>query len=107
LPAGTPLRLTVTMPELSLVVAVPRVAFDTSALHMVAPGPVPTVTFGGAVIVGGVRSIRTMTTFGVSWLPALSSAKNLTVVTPSAVIMNDVVAPGTVVIGMNWAPLAL
>jgi len=40
-------------------------------------------------------------------LPALSSAKKVIVVTPSAVIVNDAVAPGTVVLGMNWAPLAL
>ena len=95
------------MPELSLAVAEPRVAFDTAALHKVAPGPVPTVTFEGAVIVGGVRSIRTMIVVGVSWLLALSSAKKVIVVSPSAVIRTDVVSPGTVVLALTWAPLAL
>jgi hypothetical protein len=46
------LRETVTPGQLSLADAVPRVASLTTVSHVVAPGPVLAVTFGGAVIVG-------------------------------------------------------
>ena len=50
LPLGTPLRVTVAP---ALAVGVPRARSVTIAQAHVAPGPVPTVTSGGAVIVGG------------------------------------------------------
>ena len=56
LPAGTPLRVVVTEPELSVAEALPSVASATDAAHAVAAGPVPTVTFAGAVMVGAVVS---------------------------------------------------
>src|SRR5712691_5120786 len=57
LPAGTPLRLIVTPAQLSLAVAVPRVASGTNVPQDVAPGPVKTVTWGGAVIAGFPTSL--------------------------------------------------
>src|SRR5437899_7566573 len=52
LPAGTPLRVTVTPAQLSPAVAVPSTASATSVPQDAAPGPVEAVTGGGAAIVG-------------------------------------------------------
>ena len=62
LPDGTPVRVTESEPaQLSLALPVPSVALLTIVPHDVAPGPVLTVTFAGAVTTGGVVS----TTFTV------------------------------------------
>src|ERR1051326_2462557 len=53
LPAGTPLRVIVTPPQLSFAVAVPNVVSLTTAPQVVALAPVMTLTGAGAVIVGG------------------------------------------------------
>src|SRR5215203_4872816 len=59
-------------------------------------------------IVGAVLSILIVTVLVASMLPALSSAKKLTVVVPSAVIFGRVaMEPATGVIPMVVAPLAL
>src|SRR5262245_20173442 len=62
LPAGTPDRATLTLPELSLAVAVPRVASLIIKLHAVAPAPVPRFTLAGAVIDGGIVSLTVIET---------------------------------------------
>jgi hypothetical protein len=60
LPAGTPLRLIVTPAQLSLPVAAPRTASATNVPQEEAPGPVKTVTGGGAVIAGFSTSLTVM-----------------------------------------------
>src|SRR2546423_14829473 len=63
LPEGTPVRVTVTDAEQpSLAVALPSVALLTNAPQEVAPDPVLTLTFGGAVINGSVVSTMLMLT---------------------------------------------
>ena len=57
LPAGTPLRVTITPGQLSLDVAEPSAASDTKVPQLVAPGPVDTLTGPGAVIVGGIAGL--------------------------------------------------
>src|SRR5689334_12640119 len=57
------------------------------------------------IIVGGVLSISTVSVCGASLLPALSVEKNVTVLTPSAVIGSDAELPATVVAGVACAPL--
>ena len=59
------------------------------------------------VRVGGVLSSLTTSVFGASTLPATSSAKNVTVVSPWAVILTVALGPFAVVFGMVWPPLAL
>src|SRR5919199_1780078 len=82
LPAGTPPRVTVTPEQLSLAVAAPKASSPTKAPHEVAPGPVATVTAGGAVIVGGVWS-TTVTIAGAEFVtPRLSVVTSLTVCGP-------------------------
>ena len=46
-------------------------------------------------MMGGVLSIRTVRVFAASWLPALSTAKNVSVVVPSAEIVTAVRLPTT------------
>ena len=60
LPAGTPLRVMVTPAQLSPADAVPRTASATNAPQDAAPGPVETVTPGGAVIAGFSTSFTVM-----------------------------------------------
>jgi hypothetical protein len=60
LPAGTPLRVIVTPAQLSLALAVPSVASGTNAPQETVPGPVKTVTEGGAVTVGCSTSLTVM-----------------------------------------------
>src|SRR5919107_3070447 len=78
LPAGTPVRVMVTDAEQpSLAVAVPSVASLTNAPQEVAPGPVLTVTFGGAVIIGS--AVSTMSTLTVSSLKSPLGSVTLSV----------------------------
>src|SRR5262249_23224011 len=58
------------------------------------------------VIVGGVLSNLMTIVLELSALPALSVAKNVTVVLPSALMEKEVEAPGTTVFEIVWAPLA-
>src|SRR5882724_12480944 len=78
LPAGTPLRVTVTE-QLSLAVAIPKTVSLTNAPHEVASGPVATVTSGGAVTVGGVWSTTVTIAMAEFVTPRLSVAMSLTV----------------------------
>ncbi len=59
------------------------------------------------VIVGGVLSSSIVSVFGDSTFPALSVPKNVIVVMPSALMMNEVEAPVTTVLEMLCAPVAL
>src|SRR5437867_2812816 len=52
LPDGTPLRVIVAPPQLSLAAAAPRTASATNVPQDAAPGPVDAVTGGGAAMVG-------------------------------------------------------
>jgi hypothetical protein len=54
LPAGTPERVTRKPGQLSLAVAVPKVASPTKVPHEVAFGPVLSVRFAGASMVGTI-----------------------------------------------------
>src|ERR1044071_267505 len=77
-PAGTPVRVMVTVAEQpSEAVALPSVASLTNAPQVVAPGPVETLTFGGAVIIGFV--VSTMFTDTVSSLKAPLGSVTLSV----------------------------
>ena len=89
LPAGTPLRVTVALPQLSLAVAVPSVASLTTVSQEVAPAPVLTVTSAGAVTVGGVVSTTGTVCVAVAVLPAASVAVHVTVVSPTANVLPD------------------
>src|SRR5712664_1808556 len=59
-PAGTPLRVMVTPAQLSLALAAPRRELGTRAPQEMAPGPVETLTGGGALTVGCSTSLTTM-----------------------------------------------
>src|SRR5437773_8124891 len=80
LPAGTPVRLTIGSPVMSLAIAQPRTASGTTAPEASA---VSTVTLGGAMIVGGVVSTTLTSWVAVPELPAASVAVQVTVVVPS------------------------
>ena len=54
LPAGTPLRVRVALPQLSFAVAVPKVASLMTTAHEVAPA-VDRLTAGGAVMLGAAK----------------------------------------------------
>ena len=77
------LRETVTPGQLSWAEAVPRVASLTSASHVVLPGPVEAVTFGGAVIVGFSVSLTVTVCVHDEWLPEASVAVQVIVVVPT------------------------
>src|SRR5215203_3508668 len=62
LPDGTPVRLMLTLPELSFAVAVPSCPSETTAPHVVAPAPVFTVTLAGALTVGATVSLTVIET---------------------------------------------
>jgi hypothetical protein len=62
LPAGTPLRAILTLPALSVAIAVPSCASVTTAPHVVAPAPVFTVTFAGAFTTGATVSFTVIET---------------------------------------------
>src|ERR1051326_9106910 len=84
LPEGTPERVTVTEPEqVSLAVAVPSCASVTTTPQEVAPGPVETVTFGGAVIIGSVVSTIFMLTVSVPKSPDGSVTLSVIVCEPN------------------------
>ena len=74
---------------------------DGSLFHPAAFGAGVTEAVGGR---GGVLSIRTVRVFGVSWFPALSTARYVKVVIPSAEIVIEVPLPAA---GPSpvWAPL--
>src|SRR3982751_904389 len=74
LPAGTPLRAILALPELSLEVAIPSCASVIIAPQVVAPAPVFTVTFAGALIVGAVTSFTINVVVAVLVLPTASVA---------------------------------
>src|SRR3954468_8086515 len=97
-PTGTPVRVTVTLAEQpSLAVAVPNVALLTNAPHVVAPGPVETETFPGAVINGS--EVSTTLTLTVSSLKAPNGSVTLsvTVCGPNAnEVFSVTVVPSTV-----------
>src|SRR5215469_7752788 len=61
---------------------------------------------GSPEITGGVLSIFTVRVLGDSWLPALSMAKNVRVVVPSAEMVTEVVLPATLPDPV-WAPVRL
>jgi len=63
---------------------------DGSLFHPAAFGAGVTEAVGGR---GGVLSIRTVRVFGVSWFPALSTAKYVNAVMPSAEIVIEVLLP--------------
>src|SRR6266481_2106045 len=81
LPAGTPLRVVV-IEQLSLAITVPKTTSLTNAPHEVAPGPVATVTSGGAVTAGGVWSTTVTIAIAEFVTPRLSVAMSLTVCGP-------------------------
>jgi hypothetical protein len=83
LSAGTPLRAILTLPALSVAVAVPSCVSVTTTLQVVAPAPVFTVTFAGALIVGAVTSLTVNVTVVVAELPALSVAVSVIVCVPT------------------------
>src|SRR5215813_3910148 len=56
-PAGTPERVIVALPELSLAVATPSALSLTKPLQLLAPGPVIAVTAAGAVTAGATVSL--------------------------------------------------
>jgi hypothetical protein len=58
-------------------------------------------------MVGGVLSSLTVSVFAVSTFPALSVPKNVTVVMPSVVMVKEAEAPGTTVLAIVCAPVAL
>src|SRR5919199_2740396 len=97
-PEGTPVRVTMTEAEQpSLAVAVPSVASPTNAPHEVAPGPVLTVTFGGAVIIGSV--VSTMFTLTVSSLKSPDGSVTLSVIVcepNESDVLSTAVVPSTV-----------
>src|SRR5215213_639389 len=61
-PAGTPLRAILTLPALSVAVAVPSCVSVTTVAQAVAPAPVLTVTFAGALITGATVSLTVIET---------------------------------------------
>jgi hypothetical protein len=81
-PAGTPLTATVTLGQLSVAVAIPRLAVLTTALHPVAPAPVVTLTAAGAATVGFSVSLMVTDCIAVAAFPAASRAVQVTVVVP-------------------------
>ncbi len=83
MPAGTPLRVTLALPQLSLAVALPNAASLTTVPHPVALGPVETLTAGGAVIVGGLLSVTVTVAEQELDAPLLSVTVIVTVVVPS------------------------
>jgi len=91
LPAGTPLRETLTLPELSFAVATPRVASLISKPQEVAPTPVPRFRLAGALIVGATVSL-------------------IAIETVAAALVSAGAAPSPVSVTVNWkvsAPLKL
>src|ERR1051325_1078981 len=70
LPLGTPLRSTLTLPALSLAFAVPSCASVTTVPHVVAFGPVFTVTFAGALIDGAMVSLTVIETVAAALVNA-------------------------------------
>src|SRR5256714_895834 len=72
LPAGTLPRAILALPELSLATAIPSCASVTIAPQLVAPAPVFTVTFAGALIVGAVTSFTVKLVVAVLVLPTAS-----------------------------------
>lgn len=59
------------------------------------------------VIVGGVLSSLMTIVLGASTLPPLSAPKNVIVVMPSVLTVNEVEAPATIVLAMVCAPVVL
>src|ERR1700750_2121312 len=98
LPEGTPVRVIVTDAEHpSLAVAVPSVASLTTVPQDDAPGPVLTVTFGGAVIIGSVVSTIWMLTVSSLKSPLGSVTLSVIVCGPNArLVLSTAVVPSTV-----------
>src|ERR1051325_3108897 len=98
LPAGTPVRVTVTDAEQpSLAVALPSGASLITTPQEGAPGPVLTVTFGGALIIGSV--VSTIWTLTVSSLKSPLGSVTLSVMVcgPNArLVLSTAVVPSTV-----------
>ena len=79
-PAGTPVRTSVTAPELSVAVAVPSSASVTTIDDAV-PG-ICRVTFGGTTSTGFSVSVTVTSWVATVWLPKMSVAVQVIVVTP-------------------------
>ena len=67
---GTPVRSTLTLPELSLALAIPSCASVTTVPHVVAFGPVVTVTFAGALTDGAIVSLTVIETVAAALVDA-------------------------------------
>src|ERR1051325_4332724 len=98
LPEGTPVRVTVTdVEQPSLAVALPSVASLITTPHEGAPGPVLTVTFGGAVIIGSVVSTILMLTVSSLKSPLGSVTLSVIVCGPKeSDVLSTAVVPKTV-----------
>src|SRR5919205_2043322 len=70
LPLGTLLRSMLTLPALSFAFAVPSCAPVTTVPHVVASGPVFTVTFAGALITGAIVSLIVIKTVAAALVDA-------------------------------------
>src|SRR4051812_36101775 len=97
-PAGTPVRVTVTDAEQpSLAVALPSVALLMTTPQELALGPVLTLTFGGAVIIGSVVSTMLMLTVSSLNSPLGSVTLSVMVCGPKeSDVLSTAVVPSTV-----------